>query len=508
MIDLGQMSAGASLLMNWTMPLVILGGMTLGLVIGVIPGMTAALGLAIVLPLTFQMDALTALILMTSVYTGSLTGGGILAILINTPGTPGAVATTFDGYPMAKAGRANEALGLQIAASVIGGGASYFALLLFIQPMTDFALKFQSAEMLALTVFVLVAVGVLRGRYLLRSLFAGAIGLMLSTIGTSLSTGVPRGTFGFVELEDGLPIVLCVIGLFAIPELIAILPRKAISETSAKFSRGSTELLKGFALAVRSWKTWLSGSLIGIGIGLLPAAGATLSSILSYTLAMRGAKLGERFGAGEPKGVVAAESANNASEGGAMAILLALGIPGSASTAVILGAFMLHGLVPGTGLFRDNGPLIYGLIIGNLFQMIALGFVALLVAFFVARIVRIPTTILVPFLTILLAVGAYSFRGLMFDVFVVFAFGLIGWFCRRYDFTPLSLMIGLFLGRQLDEEIVRVSVLYGDDPLAMLERPITAVLFAFTAALIVYKIWGALKPAGGTAVPGSQEPAP
>ncbi|MEM7443253.1 MAG: tripartite tricarboxylate transporter permease [Pseudomonadota bacterium] len=488
MIDGAQMAEGLGLLLNWHMPLVILAGMTLGLIIGVIPGMTAALGLAIVLPLTFSMDALTALILMTSVYTGSLTGGGVLAILINTPGTPGAVATTFDGYPMAKAGQANEALGLQIAASAFGGAASYLVLLLFIEPMTDFALEFQSAEMLALVIFVLVAVGVLRGRHLLRSLFAGAVGLMLSTIGTVLTTGEPRGTLGFAELEDGLPIVLCVIGLFAVPELIQILPRKTISEAEARIQHSLAALWGGFKGAFRRWPTLLRGSGIGIAVGILPAAGATLASILSYTLATRLARAGDRFGKGEPKGVVAAESANNASEGGAMAILLALGIPGSASTAVILGGFMLHGLVPGTGLFRDNGPLVYGLIIGNIFQMVLLIGAALAVAYAVARIVTVPTTILVPFLTILLSVGAFSFRGQLFDVFVVFAFGIIGWFCRRYDFTPLSLMIGLFLGSQLDQEMLRVSILYSYEPWTILERPIATTFFALTLVLIVVRI--------------------
>ena len=486
-MDYSQISEGFLLLMTWKMPLAIFGGMTLGLIIGVIPGMTAALGLAIVLPLTFTMDALTALVLMTSVYTGSLTGGGILAILINTPGTPGAVATTFDGYPMSCQGRANEALGLQIAASVIGGFFSYFVLLFFIRPMTDFALKFQSAEMLALTVFVLVLIGVLQGKYFARSLFAGAMGLMLSTVGTSLSTGEPRGTFGVTELEDGLPIVLCVIGLFAVPELIEILPRKAISKASVQIKHSFSELRKGFWGALRAWKTAGRGAIIGIAVGLLPAAGATLASILSYSLAKKLANANQKFGDGEPEGVVAAESANNASEGGAMAILLAIGIPGSASTAVILGGFLLHGLVPGTGLFRDNGPLIYGLIIGNLFQMMLLVPIALAIAYYVARIVFVPTSILVPFLTIILALGAYSFRGLMLDVYVVFSFGLIGWFCRRYEFTPLSLMIGLFLGRQLDDEMVRVGILYGDDPLSIFQKPIAAVLFGLTLLTLLYK---------------------
>ena len=196
MVNFIDLFDGINLLFSWRIPLAIFFGMILGLIIGVIPGMTAALGLAIILPLTLSLDALTALILMTSVYTGSLTGGGILAILINTPGTPGAVATTFDGYPMTRKGLYNQALGFQISSSVIGGMLSYIVLLFAIQPMTWVALKFGSSEMLALTIFVIVFIGILQGKYLSRSIFAGIFGVLVSNIGTSVSTGVARGTFG------------------------------------------------------------------------------------------------------------------------------------------------------------------------------------------------------------------------------------------------------------------------------------------------------------------------
>ena len=518
MLDWGLIGEGAALLANWETFAAILGGMTLGLVIGTIPGLTAALGLAVILPLTFKLDALTALVLMTSVYTGSLTGGGFLAILLNTPGTPGAAATTFDGYPMARRGRQDEALGLQLAGSVIGGALSYFALLLFIRPMADFALLFGTAEMLFLTVFVILLIATLQRRSYARTVFAGLIGLMLSTIGTSVSTGVPRGTFGIPELEDGLPIVLCVIGLFAIPELVEIVTRARIADggdrpegtgsggddtsagapaapvgpaASGRFGRIARAALSAFAQV----RTWATGSAIGICVGLLPAAGATIASLLSYSVASRRARPHERFGEGEPKGVVAAESANNASEGGAMAILMSLGIPGSASTAVILGAFLLHGLVPGPRLFTDNGALVYGLIIGNLAQMLVLGFVAALVASQVARIVTVPSAVLAPCLVVLLALGAYAFRGQFADVVVTFAFGAIGYLFRRHHFTLIALMIGLFLGRQLDEDIVRFVILYGDDPLALAERPIVLVLMVLSIALVVQQVTSAVREA-------------
>lgn len=488
MVDWQSLTQGFAILMDINILLAIFGGMLLGLVIGVIPGMTAALGLAVILPLTFQMDALIALVLMTSVYTGSLTGGGILAILINTPGTPGAVATTFDGYPMTKKGQHNEALGLQIAASVIGGILSYLALLVFIRPMTALALEFGPSEMMFLTIFVLVLIAVLQTEHPERALFAGLLGLMMSTIGTSTSSGLERGTYGFNELIDGLPLILCIIGMFAIPEMISIITRQSIAGSELNKSHDIGRLMVGVRQAFGFRRTWMRGSLIGIFVGLLPAAGATLASLLSYTLARQTARPDQRFGEGEPEGVVAAESANNASEGGAMAILLALGIPGSAATAVILGAFMLHGLVPGGNLFLTNGPLVYGLIISNILQMVFLGGFAILVAYNVARVVVVPSRVLVPVLIVIVSLGAFSLRNFVFDIFVLYLFGLIGWFFRRYSFALVSFMIGLFLGKQLDEEIIRFAVLFGDSPMDLLGRPISVVFILLTLGLCSFRI--------------------
>ncbi|MEZ5909383.1 MAG: tripartite tricarboxylate transporter permease [Hyphomicrobiaceae bacterium] len=493
MIDWGSLAKGLLLLADWQIPLVVAAGMLFGLIVGVIPGMTSALGLAIVLPLTFKMDPFPALMLLTSVYTGALTGGGILAILINTPGTPGAVATTFDGYPMARKGLHNEALGIQITASVIGGLIGYLVLLLFIQPMVWLALQFGPSEMLFLTILVLVIVGVLEGKYLSRALFAGLLGLMLATIGTSTATGEARGTFGIDALEDGLPLVLCIIGMFAIPELIQLVSRRSISEADLERAHDFGKLAAGVGTTFAAWRTWLRGSFLGVGIGLLPAAGATLASLLSYAMAKRRARPEQKFGEGEPEGVVAAESANNATEGGAMGILLALGIPGSASTAVILGGFMLHGLVPGARLLRDNGPFVYALVVGNIFQMLVLGFFTLLVAYYVARVVLVPSRALVPILIVVMTLGAFSFRNQVFDVYVLYAFGLLGWLMRRYQFPLVSLMIGLFLGRQLDEEFVRFRTLFVDNPAALLERPISIVFIVLILTTLALQVRRSLR---------------
>jgi len=290
MVDWIALVKGLGLLANWHIPVVIFFGMLLGLIIGVIPGMTAALGIAVLLPITFVMDPLTALILLTSVYTGSLTGGGILAILINTPGTPGAVATTFDGYPMTQKGMQNEALGLQITASVIGGFLSYLVLLFFIKPMAWVALQFGPSEMLFLTIFVLVVIGTLQGEYFSRSFFAGVFGLLLSTVGTSEATGVVRGTMGIDELEDGFPFILAIIGMFAIPELLNLVTRQAISEVTIGKGHDLKKLMRGVRSALQYRWTTLRGTTLGVFIGLLPGAGATLASLLSYSFAKRSAR--------------------------------------------------------------------------------------------------------------------------------------------------------------------------------------------------------------------------
>lgn len=487
-MDWGNLAEGFVILFDWKILVAIFGGMLLGLVIGVIPGMTAALGLAVILPLTFQMEPLTALVLMTSVYTGSLTGGGILAILINTPGTPGAVATTFDGYPMTKKGQHNEALGLQIAASVIGGLFSYIALLFLIRPMTSLALEFGPSEMMFLAIFVLVLIAALQTEHPERSMFAGLLGLLMSTIGTSTASGIERGTYGFNELIDGLPLILCIIGMFAVPEMISIITRQSIAGEDVEKSHDLKKLMAGARQAIGFRRTLVRGSTIGVLVGLMPAAGATLASLLSYTFAQKTAAPHQVYGEGEPEGVVAAESANNASEGGAMAILMALGIPGSAATAVILGSFMLHGLVPGGSLFLNNGPLVYGLILSNVLQMIFLGGFALLVAYNVARVVVVPSSVLVPVLIVIVSLGAFSLRNFVFDVFLLYAFGMIGWFFRRYNFALVSFMIGLFLGRQLDEEIVRFNVLFMDSPADILGRPISVGFILLTVLVIVLRI--------------------
>ena len=489
-----MISDGAGLLLDWRIPLVIGIGLAFGLLVGSVPGLTAALGLAIALPFTLTMDQLPALMLLTAIYTGALTGGGITAILMNAPGTPGAVITAIDGYAMTKTGRYNQALGLQICASVVGGFLGYVALFFLVQPLSDFAVKFGPAEMLALTALVIVTVGSLDDAHFLRVVYSGLLGILIATVGTSVSTGIPRGTMGIRALEDGIPAVLSVIGLFAIPELIALAGRKRIVETELKQKTNLAAVVEGAREALQFRGTLTVGGFIGVLVGILPAAGATMASMLSYATARRRASPEEPFGQGAPRGIVAAETANNATEAGAMAILLAIGIPGGAATAVILGGFILHGLVPGPRLFLDNGPVVYGLIFGNMAQMVAVGALSIAFASIVAHLVRVPSGLLIPCLLVTVGCGAFSLRGQIIDVAIIYAFGLIGHFYRQYRFAATSLMIGLFLGGRLDAEVVRFEILYGDNLWSAVSRPIAGTLVLATllvAAAGLFKAWRA-----------------
>ena len=489
MIELSELIEGIYLIANWQVPVLIFCGMWIGMIFGVIPGLTGALSIAILLPFTFMLSPLNALILLTSVYTGGLTGGGITAVLINTPGTPGAVATTYDGYPMTKKGMQNEALGLQVSSSVIGGIAGYIFLLLFISPMVRIALAFGPSEMVFLTVFVIIVIGSIGEENLWRTLMVGFLGLIMGTVGTSEATGVIRGTLGFAELEDGIPISVCIIGMFAIPEFLQIITRSYIAEKSIESGQDFTKLMKGVRKTFSSVKTLVRSALIGISMGVLPGVGSTIGCLMSYSQASRNAGPDQKFGHGEPEGIIAAETANNASEGGAMAILLALGIPGSASTAILVSAFMLHGLVPGPRLLETHGPLVYGLITANLLQMVILVVIAVFVAYYMSRIIFIPTRILVPCLIPIMVMGAYSFRNSYFDVYLFFIFGMVGWFFRRNDFSLVSFMIGLIMGKRLDIEVYRYFALFGPDLSVFVKRPISSLFLCLIVLILAMNLF-------------------
>lgn len=326
--------------------LLMFGGVTFGLILGALPGLTGSMGIALMLPFTYNMEPLPALVFLLSIYSGGLFGGAITACLINTPGSPANIATVLDGYPMTLKGQSEEALGLSLYSSVFGGLIGCMFLVMVMEPLANLSLQFGPSEMFMVAIFGLSVVGSLSSN-ILKSVFGGLVGILLGTIGMSPS-GVVRGTMGTYYLLDGIPLIPALIGFLAIPELFNLASKEfVVSTRDATFNAG--RILKSVWLVItRPIQVFLCSG-IGVLVGVMPAAGATVASLLSYNQAKQWSRKYEQFGTGIPEGVIASECANNASEGGALATMLVLGIPGSASTAMLLGAVMIQGWIPGPG---------------------------------------------------------------------------------------------------------------------------------------------------------------
>lgn len=454
-------------------------GLTLGVVLGAIPGLTGSLGIALMLPVTFTMDPLPALVFLIAIYTGGLFGGAITAVLINTPGSPAAVATTLDGYPMTKQGDSGRALGLAVGSSAIGGLIGAVILLIIIQPLATVALKFGPTEMFIVAVFGLTIISSIQEGGFIKSIFAGLFGVLIGTIGMT-DTGAMRGTFDSVYLLDGIPMIPALIGLFAISELFFLAEKKFIAEQSKK-QKYSTQLIKGVKEIFTYPFNILRSSIIGVFVGALPAAGSTIASLLSYNEAKRFSKNKSKFGKGSEEGVIAAETANNSSEGGALATMLVLGIPGSASTAMLLGAIIMQGWVPGPRLFVDQSAVIYGAIFSMIIGLILLIIVGGIVSLGAGRIITIPTRILIPIIVVFALVGAFSTRNMLMDAFLVFLFGVIGWYLRRNKYPVIAVVLGLILGPIADGELLKSVQLHGSDTFsAFFTRPLSLILIIIT----------------------------
>lgn len=388
MIDIHALIAAIHLLgASWQPWLVVVPGILIGLLIHAVPGLTTSMALAICLPLIPYMDFLQALIFMTAMYAGALFGVAIPAILLNVPGSAAAVGTTFDGFPMAQAGRHNEALGLALASSCCGQMVAYLLLLVLAQPIAAFAIRLGPPEILVVALWGMTLIARLRGRHLARGLLAGVFGLLLGTVGLSVR-GAARGTFGFDLLLDGIPIVPAIVGLFAAAELFNLVDRDYIVTDLTRRRAEAGRILAGMRDTFRYPGTLLRGALLGTGIGILPG-GHAIANLLSYSEAKRAAKDPERFGTGDPRGIIAAELANASSEGGSMATLLALGIPTGGATAVMLVAFSMHNITGGPAFMRDHADLVYAVILSSLFQVVVLavvGFGFIFVAGYVVKV--------------------------------------------------------------------------------------------------------------------------
>ncbi|GAB3672369.1 tripartite tricarboxylate transporter permease [Salinisphaera aquimarina] len=464
-------------------------GVTAGTVLGAIPGLTATMAIAVLVPLTFSMDPTSALLLMGAIYTGAIYGGAYAAILLNTPGTPSAIATTFDGFPMAKRGDGDLAVTIACLSSVVGGLVGAAALLFLAPPLAKVALAFGPVEYFWLAIFGLTLISAISAGQLLKGLIGASFGLVLSCVGVAPISGAPRFTFETSTLLGGIDVVSGLIGLYCIPVLIDLVARPERHLEIQAESRGY-RLAEAVRSCLSNWGNLVRSSLLGAFVGILPGAGGSIAGLVAYSEARRSSKTPERYGKGEPRGLQASESANNATVGGGMIPTLVLGIPGTPPDAVILGALLVQGIRTGPAMFQDNGgsivyTFIYGLFIATLI-MLPIGLLIGRYAF--KSIVTFPKAVLVPIVAFMTILGAYSIRNSLSDVIIMIALGVIGWFLSRLGFKPSPIVLGLILGPIAEQGFVQGWMIGGatGDPLSIfLSGPLAITI----VVLIVFSLF-------------------
>jgi putative tricarboxylic transport membrane protein len=459
----------------------------LGLVIGALPGLNATMAVAIILPLTYSFTAQVGLATLVAVYIGGISGGLVSAILLRIPGTPSSVATTFDGYPLAQQGLAVKALGTAMIASFIGGMLSLMVLVLFAPMLARAAINFGPAEYFALSVMALTMVIALSGSNLTKGLLAGLLGLALSTVGLSPIDGAPRYTFGTIDLMAGIGLVPFMIGLFAISQIL-----REVFKLPPK--RAALNLkLRGLGVSLKEFRgnivNILRSSGIGVAIGVLPGIGGAASNMIAYAAARQASKKPETFGKGNVEGVWASESAGNASIGGAMLPLITLGIPGDGVTAIIIGGFMIHGLQPGPLLFSDN-PGIVGTIYAAFFIgcLLTLAFQLLTLRIF-PRVLLIPRNYLLPSICILAVIGAYAADNLLLDIWIMLAFGVVGFVMERFGYPLSPMVLGFILGPILEANLRRGLMLTDGQVLPLASQPLAAGFLIVAAFIVGYSLY-------------------
>lgn len=461
-------------------------GVLAGIVVGAMPGLSATMAISVLVPFTFGLEPLVALGLMAGIYNGAMYGGAIPAVLLRIPGTPAAVATTFDGYPMAQKGEGGFALQVAVVSSALGGIASAFALMLLAPPLSKVTLLFGPSEVFWVAVFGLASIIFLLGGNPIKGLISACFGVFVSVVGSDPIYGNDRFTFGALELLDGINIVILLVGLYALPPVIDLLetPLKTDGVTGAKL--GTQSMWKAMPRMKGFWKTWLRGSFIGIWIGILPGAGGSMAAFMSYNEARRGSKTPDTWGKGEPEGVAAAETANNADTASALIPALTLGIPGTAVAAVMLGGLLVHGLQPGPMLFRENPDVVFGFMWQFLFGAILLIFLGgSLATNSFARLLNLPRPLLGSVIIVLMLIGVYSIHGRMFDVYMMLGFGAIGWIMDKLKFPLPPVVLGLILG-SFAEENLRLALRIGRGDWGVLFQNTTSlILVALTVAVVI-----------------------
>ncbi|MGH1542835.1 MAG: tripartite tricarboxylate transporter permease [Arenicella sp.] len=469
-------------------------GVVAGTIVGSIPGLTATMAIAVLVPITFSMEPASALILLGAIYTGAIYGGAYAAILLNTPGTPSAIATTFDGYPMAKKGDGDLAVGIACFSSVAGGLIGALALLFLAPPLSKVALAFGPVEYFWLSIFGLSLIASLSKGNLLKGLIGGLFGMILSTVGVAEVSADIRLTFGSQTMIAGFEVVGALIGLYCIPVLIDLV---AVPDRHLKMKNQmqSLRIFEAFSIVVKSKFNLVRSSVIGTLVGILPGAGGSVAGLVAYSEAKRTAKPEQKFGQGEPDGIIATESSNNATVGGGFIPTLVLGIPGTPPDAVILGALLVQGVRTGPTLFEQGGSIVYTFIYGLLIATVLMLPTGLLIGRYAYKtIITIPKAMLVPTVGFMTIIGTYAIRNSVADIIIMIGLGIFGWVVSRFGFAASPIVLGLILGPIAEQGFVQGWIIGGaTNNLSgmFFGRPISIVIIVFTVISLVYPLWTA-----------------
>ncbi|MDR3363123.1 MAG: tripartite tricarboxylate transporter permease [Desulfovibrio sp.] len=452
-----------------------------GLLVGAIPGLTSTMAVALLIPVTFGMTMELSLALLIAVYIGAISGGLVAATLINIPGTPASVATTFDAYPMAASGHAGRALGFGVLASFFGSMIGACILSFAAPALGRIALTFNSYEYLTLIIFTLTCILAISGKSLIKGILSACLGILMSLVGLSGTDNIARFTYGFSDFEAGLNVMPVLIGMYAVSQILDEIAdiHAPFKVTKATFTVG--DFIKVAREASNSVWNIVRSSLIGVGIGILPGIGPNVAGIMAYSKAKAASDDPESFGKGNPDGIIASESSNNACTGGALVPLLTLGIPGDATTMMLLGAFMIHGVQPGPLLLRDHPQLFLTVLIAYLISTI---FMLILQIFCIRLLIKglmAPRYVLYPIILAMCVLGCFALNSNMFDVWVFLAVGILGHILQRLDFPLLPLILGLILGQMAESNLAASWLMSGHSLWGLFDRPVSMGLLAVSA---------------------------
>lgn len=492
MVNFVNIIAGFQTLVSMDAIIALFAGTVGGMIIGALPGFSAAMGVSLLIPITYSMSPVAALTMLTAMYTSAIYGGSITVILCHTPGTPASAATAIDGFQLTKQGRGMEAMGVSTFGSSVGGTFSAVAMLLIAPALGAFSLRFSVLEYFLLSVFGLTVIASLAGDSITKGLFSGILGLVLGCVGLDAITGFPRMTLGVIQLEDGINFVPALIGLFSISQVMSLAwdvyhgKKGSVIEDEENLKK--SRLLPPWDEMKTLLPTMARCSVVGTIVGIVPAAGAGVSSWICYSLGKKFSKHPEKFGHGALEGVASCETGNNAATGGALIPLITLGLPGSSVAAILLGGMMIHGLTPGAAMFTKNANTTYAIMIGFLFANILMGIIGMFAARYIARVSAVPMGYLGPVITALCVIGTYAIRNNLFDVGVMVFFGLLGFILKRCGFAAPPMILGMVLSEICENNWRRAIILAnakGGMLSYFLSRPISIVL----ALLIVFSLF-------------------